>query len=358
MRAAHTTLLLATVGCGRGPELGREYTEPIDILDAEGAVQARGWARRPLFGFDREAVPEALQGRLREWDFYNVYAPDFAVAVTLAEITLGDADPLVLGAVTVHDYPTGRMLGPSLVALDGADLHTFDPDPGGAYAVDFASAALSYGNDGDARTLALSGDDAAAELRIEPVADESIALVTPYAEPSHFFYENKQLPMRASGFVQVGDERWDVPPDGFAVLDFVRGVVPSEITWTWATALGEVDGRLVGINLGSVGGDETGGTPDAVIVDGTLHKLPRVSWTFDLDDPLRPWTFTSDDGRADLRLEPDHGYVERSTTSLGTYRVDLWKLYGRWTGTVELDDGTSVRVDGLVGAAEYMETAW
>lgn len=353
-----TLLALALAGCSRGPDLGREYTEPVDILDADGRVQARGWARRPLFGFDRDVVPEVLRGRIREWDFYNVYTPDFAVAVTLAEIRLGDADPLVLGAVTVHDYPTGRMLGPSIVTLDGADMHTFDPDPGGTYAVDFASTALSYGLDGDARTIALSADDASAELRIEPVADESIALVTPYADDGQFFYENKQLPMPASGFVQIGDERWDLPSGSFAVLDFVRGVMPAEITWTWATALGEVDGRLVGINLGSVGGDEAGGTPDAVIVDGRLHKLPRVTWSFDLDDPLQPWTFASEDGRADLRLEPDHGYVERNTTSLGTYRVDLWKLYGRWSGTVELDDGARLELDGLVGAAEVMETAW
>lgn len=143
--------------------------------------------------------------------------------------------------------------------------------------------------------------------------------------------------------------------DAFAQMDWVRAVVPDVIDWTWAVGGGVVDGRRVGLNFGSVFGDEAAGTPDAVVVDGVLHKLGPVRW--DERDAGGAWRLTDDEGRVDLTLVPN-GYREAQDLDLGFYRTTLDKPYGVWSGEVELDDGERLVVDGLVGAAERVHTEW
>jgi len=111
------------------------------------------------------------------------------------------------------------------------------------------------------------------------------------------------------------------------------------------------------LNFGSVFGDEAAGTPDAIVVDGRLHKLPAPTWTTS-DDPAAPWRLASDDGRVDLTLTPTAAYRETQRLDLGFYVTELDKPYGTWTGTVVLDDGRALAIEGLVGADEGMRTTW
>jgi hypothetical protein len=120
--------------------------------------------------------------------------------------------------------------------------------------------------------------------------------------------------------------------------------------------VGTVDGAEVGLNLGSVFGDESGGTPNAVIVDGHLHKLAAVGWSTSADPIAAPWSFAGDGLSASLAV--DAGYVEETSLSLGTYQVDLHKPYGTFAGTARLDDGSALLLDGLRGGAETEATDW
>lgn len=348
--------LVFAIACAR-PDLGREYTEPIDILDADGLVQARGWAREPLFGFSRDAVRDELRDAIREWDFYAINTADFAVNATLAELDVGGAK-LVLASVLVHDFVDGVARGPDLFLVDSDDALSFAPGPDGSYAIATGAGSLSYAMDGDERVIAFVAGDDHGELRIGARTGDSVALVTPFDEAGRFFYEDKALGMTSSGTLAVGGRTYDVPAGSLATMDFARSVMPDHVTWDWSTAVGTVDDRVVAVNLGSVFGDEAGGTPNAVLVDGVLHKLGRVDWSYALDDVRAPWRFRSEDGRVDLTLTGDRAYAEQNDTQVGAYHVQLWKLYGVWSGTVELDDGEVLVIDGLLGGAEHLETDW
>lgn len=331
------------LACAPSADLGHEYTEPTPILDEDGAVVAAGWARHPIFGFDRDLVRDDLRHELREWDFYAVYADDFAVNFTLARVARAETAPWVLGSVVVQDYAEDAAFGPSFFQLDGA--YDPDPAPGADYAVAFPNGALSYTGD---RILSFEAGEDHGEVRLAP-ARESMALVTPFG-PGEFFYEDKALGMPASGEITVEGRTYAV--DGLAAMDFVRAVTPGTIEWTWATAMGTSDGRSIAVNLGSVFGDETNGTPNAIFVDGALHKLARVDWAIP-PDPAETWSFRGD--RLSLDLRGTH--VERQQTDLGTYHASLSKLYGRFSGTLTLDDGATLDVD-LLGGAEHVTMTW
>src|SRR4030042_1979828 len=84
--------------------------------------------------------------------------------------------------------------------------------------------------------------------------------------------------------------------------------------------------------------------------------LDRARYTFDRADPMKPWTFTDDDGRVDFTLRPV--CIERGGTNFVVLRMSVLKAYGFFSGRVRLDDGRWIEVgesDRLFGSAEAGE---
>ena len=336
-----------------------EITAPSPLLGPVGALIAHGWARHPHMQYDRSAVRADLADRVREWEYYAVYAPDFALSVTLTDIGL-----LTLGTLSVQDYASGEVVSETL--LGGRGELALPPTPFEStswprsdglvellYAAGLRTVRFRAGADG-----VFERADAELEVLDDP-AGESIAVVTRFAEdPGLFFYENKRVALPATGRVRLGARTWTLPASGaFAVIDWGRGAWPADVHWDWAAGGGTSGGHRVGINLGSVHGDDSRGTADAVIVDGVLHKIDRVFWDFDPEDPSRPWRFTSMDGRLDLTLAPD--FDESSMIALGPrHSMRTLKMHGTFSGTVELDDGSVLAIDGVRGAAEHVLIRW
>jgi hypothetical protein len=247
--------------------------------------------------------------------------------------------------------------GPTLFGRP--DALVLEPRPGGLYRLQAREGTLEFGRLDGARVIDFALGDLSGHVELADPEGDSLALVTPFEGEGQFFYENKVVAMRARGYLQVGETRFELPEDApVGTMDWVRAVVPSHLDWTWATGQGVLEGRVVGLNLGTVHGDETRGTANAIVVDGRLHKLGPVDWEVDLDDPGAVWRMTSADGRVELALEPTTGYVEEIHLDLGFYTNDLWKPFGTWRGTVVLDDGTALDVTGLPGAAEVSRTTW
>ena len=74
------------------------------------------------------------------------------------------------------------------------------------------------------------------------------------------------------------------------------------------------------------------------------------------EDYLRPWTFTSDDGRFEMDFVP---ILDRAAcTDVKLIKSDQHQVFGRFTGTAVLDDGTAVRVKDFLGFAEKVENKW
>jgi hypothetical protein len=357
--------LLAACGSDTGsagstaPSDPDEHTQPTPILGPDGQVVASGWARGPLFEYDPSLVPADRQVRIREWDFYAIQTPDFMANFVLARVAFESVGVAIEGNVTLHDYATGQDVRRGPTILSNPDALVLDPTPNGVYHLEDATGTIDYGHTDGARTIDFSLGDLIGHIELDDPVGDSLALVTPFPDQGEFFYENKAVALRARGTIDAGDTHYDVPADApVGTMDWVRAVVPSQLDWTWATGQGEIDGHLVGLNLGSVFGDETHGTANAIIIDGHLNKLGRVDWTPDIDHPEASWHMTSADGRVDLTLEPTTGYVERLHVDLGFYLTDLWKPYGSWRGTVVLDDGTALDLSGLPGTAEVSQTTW
>ena len=71
---------------------------------------------------------------------------------------------------------------------------------------------------------------------------------------------------------------------------------------------------------------------------------------------LKPWKFTSDDGRFEMDFVP---MINRASyTNLKLLKSLQNQVLGRFTGKVVLDDGTVVQIKDFIGFAEKVENAW
>ena len=94
--------------------------------------------------------------------------------------------------------------------------------------------------------------------------------------------------------------------------------------------------------------------------DGKAHKLSQVTFNIPMkdgkEDYLSPWTFTSDDGRFEMNFTP---IMDRaSNTDFVILGSNQHQVFGKFTGSAILDDGTKIDVKDFVGFAEKVSNKW
>ena len=117
-------------------------------------------------------------------------------------------------------------------------------------------------------------------------------------------------------------------------------------------------------------GDVSAASENMIFVDGKAHKLDRLTFNIPQtadgkDDFLKPWTFTSSDGRFEMDFVP---ILDRaSCTDVKLIISDQHQVFGRFTGKMVLDDGSviqlkdegeEIRIEKALGFAEKVHNKW
>ena len=122
-----------------------------------------------------------------------------------------------------------------------------------------------------------------------------------------------------------------------------------------------VDGHVVGFNIGYGFGDTSAASENMIFVDGIAHKFDKITFNIPQtsdgkDDFMKPWTFTSSDGRFEMDFEP---IMDRaSCTDLKVIISDQHQVFGKFTGKMILDDGSVVELKDFLGFAEKVRNKW
>lgn len=340
-----------------------EITEAIPLLDGRGNLTQPGYAKKLLPVYDRSRVRGGLT-RLKEWDYYLVMCDRFALALTIADNSYMGLDsvsflnfqgePWEITKSPMRAFPMGST---GLPATSAAGT-TASSGRGHALCFNVADGkrTLMAHMDGfrDGRPL-----DACVTLTDEP--EESMVICTPFDKPGHFYFNQKIPCMRASGAVTIGSEKYTFSPeDSFGLLDWGRGVWTYSNTWYWSAASGEAEGVPFGFNLGYGFGDTSAATENMLFYGGKAHKLSQVAFNIPMrdgkEDYLKPWTFTSDDGRFEMDFVP---VLDRaSCTDVKLIKSDQHQVFGRFTGRAVLDGGKTVEVRDFMGFAEKVVNKW
>ncbi|MEU5842450.1 DUF2804 domain-containing protein [Rhodococcus sp. NPDC047139] len=336
---------------------------PGPLLD-DGVLAEVGWSTAEVRAYDRNRVA-ASRFRIKEWDYYCVLSDGESGPFGLA-LTVADNGYVGLLGVSVLDlaarsettenalvpFPLGRMRMPS--TADHGDV-----------VVDHGRIRIEYRHEGDARRLLVDhprfggGRGLTGELLLTQPADDRMVVATPFPRaPKSFYYNQKINCLPAQGTITVGgqDLVFD-PATSFGVFDWGRGVWTYDNTWYWGSASGIHDGVRFGFNIGYGFGDTTAASENMLFHDGVAHKLDRVH--FHLPDGSydgAPWRFTSSDERFEMDFEP---ILDRAAdVNALLVRSTQHQVFGRFTGSVVLDDGSRLEIENLLGFAEEVRNRW
>lgn len=333
-----------------------EITAPQPLFNEEGLLANPGWARKMYFQYDRGKM--AADRRLcREWDYYFVGSETMGISMTI-----NNFGGLGMLTAKLMNYREGYHLKNTAVIRE--DIHQPGDDEGTCYIRAGGAEGMFIRKPGR-HYIKLdfpdyhNGQTYRLDITLEVPDTDRMVIATPFAEGKEQFFFNEKLNcMGASGTLQLGDMVHTFRPDrDFGVLDFGRGVWPLRNRWYWGSASGILDGHLFGWNIGYGFGDLSHATENMIFYDGKAHKFDQIVFHIPEEGHMAgPWHIVSNDGRFDMVMEP---VLDRDAL------CDIEKggslqhqVFGRFTGSCVLDDGTVLKVKDFFGFAEDVINNW
>lgn len=340
-----------------------EITTRHALLDEQGKLIEPGYTKGLLMDYDRKAIKGGAL-RIKEWDYYLIANNDYAVALTIA-----DNSYMGLDGISLLDFRKPWEHTNNAMSFLTLGKRRFPASSSNGDVLNLTKKySISFKHNGDHRLLSfhtdnfMGGKPISGEIRLENPEQESMVIVTPFAEKETAFYYNQKINcMPASGQVEFDGEvyRFD-KENSFGVLDWGRGVWTYDNVWYWGSASGLVEGVPFGFNIGYGFGDTSSASENMLFYGGKAHKLSQVTFNIpmkaDKEDYMSPWTFTSDDGRFEMDFVP---IIDRAAcTDVKLICSDQHQVFGRFTGKAVLDDGKEIYVKDFLGFAEKVHNKW
>jgi len=339
-----------------------EITTSKQLLDQHGNIAEPGYAKGLLPIYHRSEIKTSAF-RIKEWDYYFVGNDHYGVALTVA-----DNGYMGLDSITFFNFDEKWEKTSSFM-----DFFTFgsknlpETSAKGNIRVVSKKYIIEFTHKDDYRILDFKvenfdqGQPMIGRLILSAEPKESTVIATPFDKPKHFYFNQKINCMRAEGTVTIANKPYVFTKDSsFGVLDWGRGVWTYKNTWYWGSASGLIDGKSFGFNIGYGFGNTSAATENMLIHNGKAHKLSKVTFNIPMkdgtEDYLKPWTFTSDDGRFEMDFEP---ILDRhSNTALLVLSSNQHQVFGKYSGKAILDDGTVITIKDFMGFAEKVANAW
>ena len=339
-----------------------EITTRHPLLDEQGRLIEAGYTKGLLMDYDRKAIKGGAL-RIKEWDYYLIANNDYAVALTIDNSYMG------LDGISLLDFRrpwehTNNVM--SFLTL--GKRHFPASSSNGDVCSGTKKYSISFKHNVDHRLLSfhmdnfMDGKPIRGEIRLENPQQESMVIVTPFAEKETAFYYNQKINcLPASGSVEFDGQTYIFDKENsFGVLDWGRGVWTYDNVWYWGSASGLADGVPFGFNIGYGFGDTSAASENMLFYGGKAHKLSQVTFNIPMkdgmEDYMSPWIFTSDDGRFEMDFVP---IIDRAAcTDVKLICSDQHQVFGRFTGKAVLDDGKEIYIKDFLGFAEKVHNKW
>ena len=336
-----------------------EIIQPGLLLDDQGELREPGWSRSQLLRYKRDMI-KAPALRIKEWDYYLVLADGFAGAFTISDdgyiglqsvslLVFGD-DPWEHTETVLNTFPMGKLKLPEdssegVTKYEDKRLQmSFEPKDGKRHITCHFE---KFWND--------KPFDCDIELAQPPM--DTMVIATPWDKKHAFYYNQKINCMRASGWMRYDGKTYEFDPaTDFGTLDWGRGVWTYDNTWYWGSGNCDVDGEAFGFNIGYGFGNTKAASENVLFYKGKAHKLDDVSFNIPADSYMKPWTFSSSDGRFEMDFVP---VLDRAAKlDFKVLVSDQHQVFGRMSGRAILDDGTAIEIRDKMCFAEKVHNRY
>ena len=333
------------------------------LLDEKGNLIEKGFARNLIREYDRKDI-KAPNWRIKEWDYYLVYNEDYGIALTLDDNTY-----MGMISVSILDFKNAKELTVSPIEFfTGGKTNMPSSSKTGDAVYRTKKAEVEFLHIPNGRNLKVkmkkyyNNQDFECDLMLTEEPIESMVIATPFKKDKHFYYNQKIVGFKVSGYFKVGDFVYNYNKDNtVGLLDWGRGVWTYKNRWYWGAGAGMVDGHMVGFNIGYGFGDTSAASENVIFYDGMLHKLEDVSFNIPVNSKGKkeytmPWSFTSSDRRFEMEFTP---IIDRaSCTSVVVICSDQHQVFGKFNGKMILDDGKEIILKDFLGFAEDVLNKW
>ncbi|MFW9818112.1 MAG: DUF2804 domain-containing protein [Candidatus Thorarchaeota archaeon] len=336
-----------------------EITETSDLFNKDGSLVQKGWAKKPILDYNKENIGKGWL-RIKEWDHYSILNKRFGFQLTIGDIgyltqmsyVWLDFDNKVRDGKGLFKFFTKSKLLPTSSLEDS--VIEFPTKKFQATITKIKNKRILSFEDRIFHKVGLKGK---IELDDNPKMDNTV-VVTGYKEdPRLFYYNHKINYMPATGSIQIGKKDYFFAPDNsFGLMDWGRGIWPYHTHWLWGSACGIINELPVAFNIGYGFGDLSTHTENIIFYDGKAHKIDEVTFHHDNRDPTKPWTFTSNDERFNMALNPIIPHKEK--LNFGLIYLDSSLLHGFYSGEIVLDTGEKIQIKDMLGHAEDIYWRW
>lgn len=330
-----------------------EVTTVQPLLKEDGSLREPGWSKNLVQIYNRNQI-KAPKFRIKEWDYYLVLNEEFAGAFTIS-----DDGYIGLQSVSLLNFKEGWEHTETIL----------NPFPMGKYKLPSTS---EMGNtiykdkrlhmrflvkQGERRIQCkfknfYQGKEFSCDIRLEQPKMDTMVIATPWKEKKTAFYYNQKINcMPASGTMTYDGRTYTFSKEtDFGTLDWGRGVWTYDNRWYWGSGNTVIDGKPFGFNIGYGFGDTSAASENMLFYDGKCHKLDDVTFHIPKDDYMKPWTFSSSDGRFEMDFVP---VLDRAAhTAALVIETDQNQVFGRMSGKAVLDDGKIIELKDVLCFAE------
>lgn len=336
-----------------------EVTGVQPLLREDGSLTEPGWSRRLLQTYDRSRI-RAPKFRIKEWDYYLVLNEDFAGAFTLS-----DDGYIGLQSVSLLNFKEGWEHTETILnAFPMGKMKLPETSSKGDTVYRDKRLHMEFRVRDGRRSIHCrfknfyQGKPFACDIVLAQPPMDTIVIAMPWKEKRTAFYYNQKINcMRASGSMTFDGRKYEFSPEtDFGTLDWGRGVWTYDNRWYWGSGNMVINGKPFGFNIGYGFGDTTAASENILFYDGKCHKLDDVEFHIPKDSYMKPWTFTSSDGRFEMDFVPVLDRAAR--TAAVVIESDQHQVFGRMSGRAVLDEGTVLDVKDLMCFAEEVHNRY
>ncbi|MCM1043205.1 MAG: DUF2804 domain-containing protein [Corallococcus sp.] len=338
-----------------------EITKHCELLDSKGNLAVRGWARHMYFDYDNRKIKKS-KFKIKEWDFYQISDDMHLLQVTIGHVSYcSSVSANLINIQTGERFSSSNLKAFPLLKM-GMEFNGENPHK------------LQYSNKGvtavfdvtsSERKIYYRDDNADAEISVTlgncSQQKDKTVIATPFDKPRRFYLNYKENCYSAQGEARFGNYRahFGGQTEAFGLLDWGRGVWPFEHKWVWANGSTRLpDGKLFGFNLGWGFGNTQAATENMFFVDNKAYKLGNVLCTEIAKKPdgLKVLSYKDEEGLFDFTFEQT--FNNRTETKVLFVNNQCNQIFGKWSGSVVIPDGTRLQVQPFTAFCEWAHNHW
>lgn len=335
-----------------------EIIKSGDLLTQEGSLNEKGWSRNLILNYNKFNI-KAAPIKIKEWDNYLIYNDKYAVLLSIEDyfyVGFVSASLIDFKKKTWHTNTISKIFASSKFHMSGLSNSGDTTFTNNRVGMNFSCSRgkrflkCEFVNFYESKSLY-------ANITLAEPSQDSIVRVTPFKEnPRLFSYSQKINGMTANGIIKYGGSEIKFNhEDSFANLNWNRGAWPSQVKWCQASACCIVNDRKLGFNIAYGYGDEDI-TENAIFYDGKVQKLGKATIEKPKENILNIWDIYDDNKRLKMKFSPCMNKTMRLSKLV--LSVDRTLLFGKFSGTVVLDNSVVIKVNNMLGFIEISTNKW